>query len=87
MPCTYDIDPKEEQAAWDKLKRELDETTRMLCALCQLCDDVKLPYMISGLKEWWSKHKESDAKRKERLRLEALAKLTVDECEALGIKR
>jgi hypothetical protein len=87
MPCTYDVDPKEEQAAWDKLKRELDETTRMLCALCACYEGLSEMRDIPGLSEWWEEHKETDAKRRKRLRAGALAKLTEDELEALGIKR
>lgn len=82
MPCTVDTraeDARELKALTD----ERNELTRMLCELIKGVPSRSV-HTVPGLIEWWNKHKEDDAKRRARLKQEALAKLTEDEREALG---
>jgi hypothetical protein len=88
MPCTVDT-TEEDRRTLKKLIAERNELTRMLCELCGLCDDMKSGVVrtVPGLYAWWNQHKESDAKRKERLKKKAISKLTDEELEALGLSR
>ena len=69
MPCTYDESPEEKAAPFNKLRAELDDVTRMLCGVMTVLERERVKYEnlypeVPGLKEWWAKHKKSDAKRK-----------------------
>jgi len=82
MPCTVDTRAEDEHEL-RALIAERNELTRMLCALIKLIPS-STAHKVPGFVEWWNKHKEDDAKRRARLKQEALAKLTEDEREALG---
>lgn len=88
MPCTYYTPEEERQLAareTEKYKAELDKVTRLLCDVCRAFGpDDKTHFFseVRGLKSWWSKHKKKDANR---IRKEALAKLTPEERKVLGV--
>ncbi len=87
MPCRYDNaeDDHRQFAEARKADREkLDNLTRMLCALCQMTLDNRMP-LTDELIEWYSQHKEWDKKRLADAKKSALAKLSDDEKEALGL--
>lgn len=81
----------------DNLKGYLDQTTRLLCAVCKYLDsegyagyDKTFQDIENGeLTRWWAQHKEADRIREEReirkLREGALAKLTTQEQRVLGL--
>jgi hypothetical protein len=80
MPCRTDPDLL---AAW--VREDADLATRLLCELCK-----KLRKLPSGetlisteLGAWLLKHAAVDERR---IRQEALAKLTPEELEVLGLK-
>jgi hypothetical protein len=77
----------------------LDELANMLCGLCSRVEEIAFRHDLIAadptLLNWWITHKESDGKRRAieaaqseraRLRSSALAKLTRDEIEALGLR-
>lgn len=94
MPCRVDtegIDAEDKR----RLKRELDNVTRMLCQLCMRSNPATV-MTVPGLSLWWDAHQEADAKRlaAERLaaerdaqRASGLAKLSEEEQVALGLRR
>lgn len=82
MPCTVDTRAEDEREL-KALTDERNALTRMLCELIKVVP-ASSAESVPGLIEWWNKHQESDAKRRARLKREALAKLTRDEREALG---
>lgn len=74
-----------------------DQLTRMLLWACQRIEELaegcichygrgrgELP---PELERWWEEHKLLDAQRRERVRRDALAKLTDEEKEALGLEK
>lgn len=82
-------------------QRRIDKLTRMLCSVCKEIDDLfdaeegkTFIKGIKGLSEWWEEHKQIDAQRLEtereqkrlrKLRKTALAKLTTEERQLLGL--
>lgn len=48
-------------------KKELDETTDVLCSLCQRIEDLEeFDLFTEKARKWWAAHKALDRKRKER---------------------
>ena len=91
MPCRSDYDEAAERA---DLRRELDRVTDMLCWACEVIDVAELEWR-ADVRQWWSKHQESDqARRADELRRlkiaetrdQALAKLSAEERAALGLR-
>lgn len=74
MPCNSDGFEESEEKC---LRRELDKVTKLLCAHCEQWP----PIVGTDLGRWWLEHQELD---KERIKSEALAKLTPAERKALG---
>lgn len=81
------------------LKKQNDRLARIACkAMTVLEEDGHADLLLIAddeVREWWGKHKEADAKaraereeraRVERIKKEALAKLSTEERRALGIK-
>lgn len=83
-----------------RLKAEADKLARIACeALTELEKAGKADFLIlknDELREWWEAHKEADRKekarvaekeRQERVKQEALDRLTDEEKELLGLKK
>ncbi len=76
-----------------EIKDKIDNLTRMLCNAGKILryQDVELhsPYVdkkqATELKNWWKEHEDWDKNRLEAAKKSALAKLTDDEKEALGL--
>jgi hypothetical protein len=84
MPCRTDPDLF---AEW--VKQDADLATRLLCELCRrlkkMAGGEDLIALVSNgeLGGWLLKHEAVDERR---IRAEAIAKLTPEEIEALGLK-
>lgn len=103
MPCmSYDTNWAHGSNDSDvrRLKKEADKLARIACeALTELEKAGKADFLIlknDELREWWEAHKEADRKekarvaekeRRERVKQEALDRLTDEEKELLGLKR
>ena len=103
MPCmSYDTNWANSSSDSDvkRLKEEADKLARIACAaMTELEKMGKEDFLILKNEEvgqWWAKHKEADRKeqeriaekaRKERVKAEALARLTDEEKELLGLKK
>jgi hypothetical protein len=101
MPCqSYDTNWAHDSNSDEvkRLKKETDKLARIACkaltALEELEQEDFLILKDDEVREWWSAHKEADRKeqeriaekeRKERMREEALAKLSSEERELLGL--
>lgn len=101
MPCqSYDSswDSGSDQRKIRELKKQADMLARIACkALTELEKNQVEDMLLLGddeVREWWAQHKEADRKeqarqaekeRRERVREEALAKLSSEERELLGI--
>jgi hypothetical protein len=92
MPCrceewenvTYPTDRTE----FDNMKKELDQLTDFLCFLgkyAKFDQGVQNQLKFKQFKAWYEKHKEFDKKRLAAAKKNALAKLTTEEKEALGL--
>jgi hypothetical protein len=81
-----------------RIKTEADKLARIACRALQELEDNGIIDMLvlkdDETREWWEKHKEADRKaraiveekeRRERVKEEALAKLSQEEREILGI--
>ena len=81
------------------LRKQNDRLARIACkAMTTLEELEKEDFLLlkdEEVREWWKKHKEADAKaaaaraekeRRERIKKEALAKLSAEERAILGIK-
>jgi hypothetical protein len=81
-----------------KLKKEADKLARIACRALQELEDNGIEDMLllkdDETREWWLKHKEADRRarekreaeeRRQRMYNEALAKLSQEEREVLGI--
>lgn len=88
MPCRTDdiYDPRDTrhypnnvqtsdipQSQYNKLKKEADDVTRMLCSVMGMFEKMNFPAAlqpdlrtIEGLNQWWEHHKEVDRKRIEK---------------------
>jgi hypothetical protein len=82
-----------------KLKKEADRLARIACkAMEALTRADQADFLLlkdDEVREWWIKHQEDDRRaqekeaarlRREQVKQDALAKLTTEEREALGIK-
>lgn len=97
MPCRDDWSESNDERCLRESNNELtarvDKLAAMLCSLCEWVDE-KCCSKISNLgaathselPNWWVEHKKFDAQRKAKIKLKALAKLTAEEQEVLGIK-
>lgn len=81
-----------------RLKKEADKLARIACAaMTELVKHGKADFLVlqnDELREWWEAHQEADRKERERearaqkrkeIREQALARLTEEEKEALGL--
>lgn len=101
MPCRhYESDDWGVSSSAPKLKSELDKMARIACAAMEeLVRQGKADFLVlknEEVRDWWEKHTEADRKekarvaekeRKERVKAEALARLTDEEKELLGLKK
>lgn len=90
----YEIQELQEHS--EALQRRLDTATRLLCGLLKvieehghkdartLSDHLVRAFNGHELAKWWSTHKKEDKIRREKLRVQALQKLTAEELEVLG---
>lgn len=98
MPCRDDgAELYEERHENRQLRERNDKLAQMLCSLCSFLESNRYTHVfkyISGLSEWWAEHKRIDALRmaKEKaerekvwLKNKALAKLTQEERQVLGL--
>lgn len=102
MPCqSYDEswDNGSNERKIRELKKQVDKLARIACkALTELEKNEVEDMLLLGddeVRTWWKKHKEDDAReqarlaeieRKERVKQEALAKLSDEERKLLGIR-
>jgi hypothetical protein len=98
MPCRSDDYPAGPTQA-ELYKKEADKVTDLLCSFCEMVERAgDLTLMPSKVRDWWEAHKELDRKRRakedaerkkreaaNKLRQDALAKLTPAEKKALGL--
>lgn len=101
MPCRTDDSYNQQLgslvpiADYEKLKREADTVTRLLCSIMKLLEkndgsaSVSELSSIDGLTNWWRNHKESDRRRIEKEVESAVASLgdLSEEAKQLLIKR
>ena len=101
MPCRdYESDSWNYSSEHLKLKKHADRLARMACAAMEELEDNGIAEVLllknDELREWWAAHKEADRKekariaekeRKERVKAEALAKLSSEERELLGLAK
>lgn len=103
MPCmSYDTNWASDSSNREvrKLKAEADKLARIACkAMAALEEEGKADFLMlkdDELRAWWKKHKEDDARekarvaekeRKERVKAEALARLSSEEKELLGLEK
>ncbi len=78
--------------------QEADSLRSMLCGICGRVPDALINQLINvdpSLRTWWQGHLRQDARKKQeeetnkvrkKIASEAIAKLTVEELEALGIR-
>lgn len=97
MPCmSYDDDPG---ASLREQKKKTDKLARIACkALTELEKQGRADFLLiddTEVREWWEAHKIADAKaqakkleqeERERVKAEALAKLSPLEKKVLGVK-
>lgn len=86
MPCTDGGVPYPEPEANSKVNKLTD----MLCRILKAHEnDDNLDWIDSDIQHWWQLHKKNDIekqkKENERLKKEALRKLTAEEKKALGL--
>ena len=83
-----------------ELKKQADMLARIACKALQELENNKIEDMLllkdDEVRTWWMKHKEDDAReqarlaeieRKKRVKEEALARLSDEEKELLGLKK
>ena len=98
MPCR-DYEADYDNSYERNLKDQNDRLARIACkAMTALEEAGQEDFLLlkdEEVREWWKKHKEADAKAKAereekariaRIKKEALAKLSAEERQALGIK-
>lgn len=92
MPCTYEESPEEKRISFERsvpssdaykaVLKKMDTLTKLLCKACEIIDNSEHDFP-PDLGAWFVSHKAED---KVRLKREALAKLSKEEREALGLK-
>ena len=103
MPCmSYDTNWANDSSNSEvkRLKKEADKLARIACkAMTQLEKSGRADFILiedEEIREWWAAHKEADRKeqarvaeleRKERVKAEALARLSDEEKELLGLAK
>lgn len=103
MPCqSYDTSwaSDHEEADVRRVKKEADKLARIACRALEELERNGIEDMLllkdDETREWWAKHKEADRKaraiveereRQERVKAEALAKLSHEERELLGLSK
>lgn len=103
MPCqSYESSWASSSSDSDvrRLKKEADKLARIACkALTELIKHGKADFLIlkdDEVREWWEAHQEADREEREReaerarkkaLKEQALARLTEEEKEALGLSK
>jgi hypothetical protein len=92
MPC---YDPGPHASDNSEFKNKIDKLTQMLCRVCQNIEKLSSKNIIERevedilliddkeLYEWWGKHQIFDNKRKNKIKEEALSKLSLEEKEVL----
>jgi hypothetical protein len=101
MPCqSYDSswDSGDDRRKIRELKKQADMLARIACKALAELENNKIEDMLllrdDEVRTWWKKHKEDDAReqarvaeaeRKKRIKEEALAKLSSEERELLGL--
>jgi len=101
MPCvSYDNswDSGDDRRKIRELKKQADMLARIACKALAELENNKIEDMLllrdDEVRVWWKKHKEDDAReqarvaeaeRKKRIKEEALAKLSSEERELLGL--
>lgn len=94
--CSFPPEPKgmSPEKKEKKLNKEIDELTQMLCLACRIIEREKPYEFTTNLQKWWNHHKKMDEDRiakeeaetrKKELKAKAIAKLSKDELEALGL--
>ena len=93
----YRDDPKTKKLLEDK-QTKLDLLARLLCFVMTNADATFLSKLAAvkktaahgdaytELNVWWTEHQQEDRRERKRLKQAALAKLTPEEKEALGLK-
>lgn len=91
MPCRVDPTPEEIRRsveATQKREKDISNTisnlASMLCTMCKIHIDQKLP-IPTPIHDWYIKHQKEDKQRLLKAKASAIAKLTDDEKEALGL--
>jgi ABC-type cobalamin/Fe3+-siderophores transport system ATPase subunit len=96
----YHTGPPTDSWQYKELKKINDRLARIACkAMTELVEQGKADFLVirdDEVREWWDKHQEADRKAKEqaaekrrinKLKKEALAKLSDEEKAVLGIKK
>ena len=99
MPCR-DYESDDGYSMREHYKEQCDKLARIACAAMEELErQGKEDFLIlknEEVAQWWAKHKEADRKekariaeqeRRERVKQEALARLTEEEKELLGLKK
>lgn len=103
MPCmSYETNWAHSSSDSDvrRLKKEADKLARIACkAMEELIKHGKADFLVLGddeVREWWIAHQEADRKERERearaqkrkeIKEQALARLTEEEKEVLGLSK
>lgn len=93
MPC------RDDRSSYDYSEERADKMTRIACkAMTELVDQGRAEFLLirdDEVREWWTAHQEFDRQRRaeeyqreteDALKKEALAKLTDEEKQLLGLK-
>lgn len=90
MPCS---DGGPTQDSVDRERKRHDIQARLACAYCQFMEAARKP-IPEWAREWWAEHQDADrvrlaieqaTERNRKLRMKAVAKLTPEERQALGL--
>lgn len=101
MPCRdYESDNWDYSSENRQLKKQADKLARIACKAMNALEENGIEDFLllkdDEVAEWWAQHKEADRKerariaeqeRRERVRAEALARLSDEEKELLGLQR
>lgn len=99
MPCRdYESDNWDYSSENRKLKQQADKLARIACKAMQALEELEQEDFLllkdDEVRQWWAQHKEADRKekarvaekeRRERVKAEALARLSAEEKELLGL--